>query len=223
MFTTTGKTRYRRFEDDLNVLVDKLSKDMDNDVKKKLEILKKRLIKLYHDNLVKINHSVMELICGKSLLTRGYDIDLERGLDMDFVCDIFAEKGEGILIIEVETGYTPPDHALDPSRYNEARISSKIARYSSYSNKFALATPIYNILQIPEIFSKPPRYRNNRDVMKVKTLCDIYYTRPPITVQQIKEAQLQSIYIIDVDRTSTREIDPETYQDLVSSIRSTLA
>ncbi|MCP8303880.1 MAG: hypothetical protein H3Z50_00170 [archaeon] len=207
----------------MKVLVDKLSEDVNSDVKKKLEILKKRLIKLYHDNLVKINHSVMELICAKSLLTRGYDVDLERALDMDFVCDVFAEKGEGVLIIEVETGYTPPDHALDPSRYNEARISSKIARYSSYSNKFALATPIYNILQIPEILGKPPRYRSKREVLKVKKLCDVYYTRPPITVQQIREAKLQSIYIIDVDRASTREIDPETYQELASTIRSTLA
>ncbi len=201
-------------------LMDKLTVDMNNDVKRKLEILKERLIKLYYDNLVKINHSVMELICTKPLIIRGYNVDVERILDIDFVCDIFAIKGEGVLIIEVETGYTPPDHALDPSRYKEARIASKIARYSSYANKFALATPLYNILQIPKIFSKPPRNRSNREVIKVKKLCDVYYSKPPIEVQQIKEAHLQSIYIIDIDKAITREMDPEAYQEMVSTIES---
>jgi hypothetical protein len=29
------------------------------------------------------------------------------------VCDLFAKKGDGDTIIEIETGFTPPDHALD--------------------------------------------------------------------------------------------------------------
>jgi len=223
--STITKARYRRFENDLKFLMNKLSADVDSYVRSKLEILEKRLIKLNHDNLVKINHSVMELICAKSLIIYGYDVDLERTLEegADFICDLYAVKGEGILIIEVETGYTPPDHALDPSRYNEARIASKIARYSAYSNKFALATPIYNILQIPKVFGKPPRYRKKREVMEVKKLCDIYYTKPSITVEQIIKAQLQSIYIIDVDKASIREIDPESYLELISKIKSILA
>ena len=221
----TGKIRFKRFENDLKILMDKLSIDVDSNVKSKLEILEKRLIQLYHDNMVKINHSVMELICAKSLLIYGYDVDVERvvGEDTEFVCDIFAMRGEGVLIIEIETGYTPPDHALDPGRYNKARIASKIARYSTYCNKFALATPIFNILHIPKIFSKPPWDRFDREVIKMKNLCDIYYTRPPITLQQIREAQLHSIFMIDVDRTSTREIDPESYQNLVSTIKSVIA
>ncbi len=29
------------------------------------------------------------------------------------VCDIYAKKGGGHTIIEIETGFTPPEHAMD--------------------------------------------------------------------------------------------------------------
>ncbi len=47
------------------------------------------------------------------------------------VCDIFAKKG-GNTLIEIETGFTPPEHAMDTIDYFSARIMSKIARYSQH-------------------------------------------------------------------------------------------
>ena len=43
------------------------------------------------------------------------------------VCDVFATKGDGEAIVEIETGFTPPEHALDPTSYYVARIASKIS------------------------------------------------------------------------------------------------
>jgi len=201
-------------------LLKKICVDVDEDVAEKLEEIGERL---YRQRLVKINHSVMELICAKTLILKGYDVDVEHPVDLNLVCDIYAKKGDGVMIVEVETGFIPPEHALDPYAYNEARIVSKIARYSAYSNRFALATPSYSILPIPDIFSKPSRYRGEEEIRRVEALCNLYYSKPPITFEQIRDARLQSIHIVDVDRAKTREIDPESYQELVANLRAIVA
>ena len=212
--------RYRHFELDIENLLDKLCENADPEVGQGLKKLGERLINLYHKRLVKINHSVMELICAKPLIAGDYEVDVEHYLGANLTCDIYAVKGNGVLIVEVETGYTPPNHALDPYMYNKARIGSKIARYSSHSNKFALATPNYNILHIPSVFSKPPRFRTDKDVEEIKKLCDAYYEQPPITEKQIRESILQSIHILDIDNGQEREIDPEIYQNLISNVEN---
>ena len=60
---------------------------------------------------------------------------LKRPISDILVCDLFGKKGEGTAIIEIETGFTPPEHALDTVDYYTARIVSKIARYSKYCGK----------------------------------------------------------------------------------------
>jgi hypothetical protein len=217
---TSDNARYNQFDTDIRSLLEKLSVDVDPSTNKSLSTLGERLTDLYRHRLVKINHSVMELICSKNLLLKGYDVKLEYPLDSSLICDLYAVKGEGVLIVEVETGYTPPNHALDPYTYNKARISSKIARYSVYSNKFGLATPNYNVLQIPALFSRPPRYRSDEEVSSIKQLCDLYYSSPPITAKQIREANLQSITLINIDNAKTREIDPESYLKLLLHIEA---
>jgi len=212
--------RYRHFELDIGNLLKKLCENADTDVGLRLRALGERLISLYHKRLVKINHSVMELICAKSLIARDYEVDVEHYLGANLTCDVYAVKGNGVLIVEVETGYTPPNHALDPYMYNKARIGSKIARYSSHSNKFALATPNYNILHIPSVFSKPPRFRTDNEVEEIKRLCDDYYEQPPITTKQIRESILQTVHILDIDNGLEKEIDPEIYQNLISNVEN---
>lgn len=207
-----------KFDEDISTLIRKISVNEDIKVKSELARITQRLVELYRRNLVKINHSVMELLCAKHLILRGYYVDVEHQLNETLVCDLFGIRGEGKLIVEVETGYTSPEHALEPSTYNKARIASKIARYSVFSDKFGLGTPPTNILHIPEIFQKPPRNRKVDEIMDVKALCDKYYKNPPVSFSEIKNARLHAIYIIDVDRTIIREIDPEAYIDGVSKI-----
>ncbi|MGQ9718954.1 MAG: hypothetical protein ACUVWK_03830 [Nitrososphaerales archaeon] len=207
-----------KFNEDITTLMERIHADEDIRVKYELGRVAKKLIGLYRRNLVKINHSVMELLCAKHLILRDYSVDVEHQLDETLVCDLFGVRGEGRLVVEIETGYTSPEHALDPNTYNRARVASKIARYSAFSDKFGLGTPLTNILNIPPIFQKPPRYRKTDEIMEVKALCDKYYRRPPVSLDEIKSARLHAIYIIDVDKALVREIDPEAYIDAVSKI-----
>jgi len=199
-----------KFEEDLNFLVKKLTNNSDSSAEKKIMELRDRLIYLYKHNLVKINHSVMELVCAKYLILANYDVDVERILN-NISCDVYAEKGLGTLIVEVETGFVPPEHALDPLTYCKARIASKITRYSRYSDKFILATPPHYIMPIHPALIKPPRYRRREEIDEIKSLCDLYYSNPPVSSDEIRNAHLHAIYILDVDKATVKETDPSSY------------
>ena len=208
----------RKFRSDLHAILFRLSEGADANSILKLKELKRRLEKLYRKGLVKINHSVMELVCSRYLVMKGYHIQLEYPLGQFLVCDVMASKGDGTMIVEIGTGYTSPEHALDPDTYNRARLVSKIARYSSYANRFALATPPHNILQIPHSLGKLPRDRMEDDIVSLKALCDRYYSRPPVSLEQIRNAHVHAVYILNVDRGTVLEMDPEAYQGFVERI-----
>lgn len=190
------------------------------DVVERMNFVKNRLIDLYQRNLVKINHSAMELVCSKHLVRYGYHVDVEKQLTEILICDVYAEKGDGVAIVEIETGFIPPEHALDPLSYYTARIASKIARYSKYSNQFVLATPPVSILPIPTLFGRPPRDRRHAEIKEVKRLCDMYYRNPPVTEDEILNARLHMVYIINIDAGKVVEMDLESYFDQVGGMIS---
>jgi hypothetical protein len=200
-----------KFEQDLSLLLSRLVVDMDEDQARRLYKLRDDLLNLQRVNVVKINHSVMELVCAKHLVEKEYDVLIEHTLEGGLTCDLFASKGLGNLIVEVETGFVPPDHALDPSAYIAARIASKVVRYSGYAGKFALGVPPHYVLQFSPVFFVPPRERKPDDLWAIKSLCDLYYVNPPVTVKEVKDARIHAVYIIDVDEAAVREIEPETY------------
>jgi len=210
-------TKTDEFEEDLNLLLSKLILGMSEGAVKQLTQLKDHLVQLHNENIVKINHSVMELVCAKNLVEKGYEVLIEHPLEDGLTCDLYATKGDGSLIVEIETGFVPPEHALDPQNYIEARIASKIIRYSYQAGKFALGMPPHYLLQFPVAFSQPPRTRKTEDLKEIKTLCDLYYRNPPVTLEEIKNARIHVIYIIDVDEAATREVEPEAYSQRVES------
>ena len=209
-----------RFTEDVNTLTSKLIEKEPDEVVRKLDFVKNRLIELYKKNLVKINHSTMELVCAKHLIHYGYTVDVEKQLTDILVCDLFATKGDGETIVEIETGFIPPEHALDPLSYYSARIASKIARYSKFSNQFVLATPPVSILSIPKVFGRPPRYRIHSEVEQVKSVCDRYYRNPPVSLNEIRTARLHMIYIINIDDGSITEMDIDSYFEAIGSMIS---
>ncbi|MEM2108603.1 MAG: hypothetical protein QXL10_04895 [Candidatus Bathyarchaeia archaeon] len=200
-----------RFEQDLNVLLSRLIVDVEKEVADKLAALKDWLLKLQMENVVKINHSVMELVCAKHLILKGYEVQLEHRLSNILTCDLYSVKGYGNLIVEIETGFIPPESALCPLTYTSARLASKIIRYSSFAGKFALGMPPHYILPFPRALAKPPRERTPKEIAAIKKLCDIYYQNPPVTEEEICNARIQEIYIIDVDHGEVYEIDPQAY------------
>jgi len=207
-----------KFRNDVYKVTDRLSKNLRETDLPKLNYVRQQLIEMYQKNLVKINHSVLELICASNLITRGHSVEVEKQISDILVCDIFAKKGDGTTIVEIETGFTPPDHAMDTIDYFTARIMSKIARYSQHCSKFSLATPVIGLIPIPKIFLIPPNARKELDVKKVKDLCDRYYKNPPIAYSDILNAHLHSIYLINIDKGFAKELDPQGYVDLTDKL-----
>lgn len=200
-----------KFEKDLATLLSRLTKDTDQETENKLNMLKDCLVKLQQENIIKINHSIMEMVCAKYLIQKGYDVQLEYPLNELLTCDLYAIKGYGNLIVEVETGYIPPENALAPLTYTSARLASKIIRYSSFAGKFALGVPPHYVLPFYNVLAKPPKNRSELEIKGIKKLCDAYYKNPPVTIEEIRNARIHEIYIIDVDRAKVQEIDPEAY------------
>ncbi len=207
-----------KFRNDVYEMTNRLTSDLTQEDIPKLNFVRQKLIEMYQANLVKINHSVLELICASNLIARGYTVDVEKKLSQILVCDIFAKKGDGSTIIEIETGFTPPDHALDTIDYYAARIMSKIARYSQFCSKFSLATPVIGLLPIPKLFLIPPNARKEPEINKVKKLCDRFYKNPPIKSDDILNAHLHSIYLINIDKSFAKEIDPTSYLELTGKL-----
>lgn len=191
------------------------------EIVERMNFVKNRLIELYMRNLVKINHSAMELVCAKHLIRYGYKVDVEKQLTDILICDVYAKKGDGAAIVEIETGFIPPEHALDPLSYYAARIASKIARYSKYANQFVLATPPVSVLPIPAVFRRPPRDRRPSEIKKVKVLCDKYYKNPPVTEDEILNGRLHITYIINIDAGKVVEMDIDSYFEQAGGMLST--
>jgi len=207
-----------KFRNDVYEMTDRLSKNLKENDMPKLNHVRQQLIEMYQKNLVKINHSILELICASNLISRGYAVEAEKVVSDILVCDIYAKKGGGNTIIEIETGFTPPEHAMDTVDYYAARIMSKISRYSQHCSKFSLATPVIGILPISKIFLLPPNARKKEDVNKAKDLCDRYYKNPPIEYEDILNAHLHSIYLINMDKGFAKELDPQGYVDLTKNL-----
>ena len=207
-----------KFRNDVYAVTDRLSSKLTEEDLSKLNFVRQQLIVMYQKNLVKINHSILELICAADLIANGYSVEAEKQITDILVCDLFAQKGDGNTIIEIETGFTPPDHAMDTIDYSTARIMSKIARYSKYCSKFSLATPVTGIIPIPKIFLIPPNARKKEDIKKVQDLCDRYYKNPPINYDDILNARLHSIYLINVDKNFAKSLDPQGYVDLTEKL-----
>ena len=207
-----------KFRNDVNQMTEKLSNNFKGKDMSKLNFVRSQLIEMYQKNLVKINHSILELICASNLISRGYYVKVEKDVSDILVCDIYAKKGGGDTIVEIETGFTPPEHAMDTVDYYAARIMSKIARYSQYCSKFSLATPVVGILPISKIFLLPPNARDKKDVKKVKDLCDRYYKNPPVKYDDILNAHLHSIYLINIDKGFAKEVDPQGYLELTENL-----
>lgn len=201
----------RRFKADLYELATRACVEDTQGTRTKVFGVADALVNLYRKNLVKINHSALELVCARSLIKQGYEVKVEHKLDRVLVCDVMGSRGDGNLIVEIETGFIPPEVALEPSAYARSRIASKITRYSRYAGEFALGTTPSYILEFPEFFVKPPRDRTREEASKLKSLTDVRYNKPAISVDELLQARLHMVFLIDVDNATTRELDPETY------------
>ncbi len=187
-------------EDELRGIIDKLSA-------------------LHLEGAAKINHSPMELVVAGYLIRRGYEVvEVEHRLSDLLVCDVYGVRGVSSIVVEVETGFTPPSNALDPTGYIRARIASKIARYSHYAGKMSIAVPPFYAPLIPRTLLKPPRERSEEELVRLKTFLDKYYRHPPVTLEELSYARLHTLMVVDVDNAVVEELDPQRYYEALAEI-----
>lgn len=202
----------RRFRADLYELATRACSGDDHEVRSKVFGIADILVGLYKKNFVKINHSALELVLARALIKRGYEVKVEHRLDKVLICDVFGSGEDGSIIVEIETGFIPPEAALEPSSYARSRIASKIARYSRFAPKFSLGTTPSYVLDFPRFFVEP-HARTRAQAEAIKAITDVRYNKPPITVDELLRARLDSVFLIDVDSATTKELDPTAYLD----------
>lgn len=203
-----------KFDEDIDTIAARVSAGMDRAQVEALQRVAVKLKELHRRGLVKINHSVMEVVVAAYLLRKGFEVDVEHPVG-GLVCDVFAQRG-GTMIVEIETGFVPPEHALDPVRYMVARLISKVARYSQHAERFMLATPVDNFAQLHPALVKRPKERTREEIEDMKRLCDLYYHNPPVTLEELANARLHGIYVVNVDEAAVIELETEKYFGLVS-------
>jgi hypothetical protein len=211
----------RRFRADLYELASRACKEDGQEVRAKVFGIANILVGLYRKNLVKINHSALELVCARGLIKQGYEVKVEQRLDKTLVCDVLGIREDGRLIVEIETGFIPPEAALEPSFYARSRIASKIARYSRHAGKFALGTTPSYVLDFPKFFVLLPNARTAKEAAEIKAMTDVRYDKPPISNEELMLAKLHSILIIDVDSATTQELDPVQYYKAAAAFMKT--
>jgi hypothetical protein len=181
-----------------------------------------KLYDLNRKRSISINHSVMEILVASHLIKSGYDdVDVEAPIG-DLVADVVAYKEGRRLIVEIETGFTPADHSTDPIEYLRARISCKIARYSSKGDMFALAFPIYYIPPIPDALLKPPFKRQVDELIRLIESINQYYKNPPIDIKYLMNARVDELYILYIDRGRVIKISPDDMLSLRTHLYSEL-
>jgi hypothetical protein len=67
------------------------------------------------------------------------------------------------------------------------------------------------MLPIPGLFRRPPRDRRTAEIKQVKQLCDAYYKNPPVVEDEILNARLHMVYIINIDASKVFEMDVDSY------------
>ena len=69
-----------KFIQDLDSVIKKFEDELTEKEYQKILRLREDLIEKHNRREVKINHSVMELICAKHLIKNGFDVDIEHEL-----------------------------------------------------------------------------------------------------------------------------------------------
>ncbi|RLE71244.1 MAG: hypothetical protein DRJ43_00100 [Thermoprotei archaeon] len=197
--------------EDIDKVLESLKCRVDPPASSRLEQLSSRLKELALRRVISSNHTVIELIVAAHLLSKGFDVEVEYVLAPSLVCDVYGVKDGRSIIVEVETGFVPPENSLDPVAYRMARELSKVARYSKYADEFAMAVPPFHILQLPYLIFLPPEERVKWGLDRLKSLIDTYYSKPPVTFDELLKARLHYVYVVIVDRLELVELTAREY------------
>lgn len=172
-----------------------------------------RLSGLYAHGVLGASHVVLEALTAFWLHRDGYTVSVEEPVE-GLVADVVARGGGETLVVEVETGYTPPRWSHAPLAYHAARLAAKAARYSRLGDRFALAIPLGYAAPIHPALLEPPWRRSVDEVAWLKRLVDMFYTRPPLDAGMLREARLDAVLLLDPDNAAAYPLPPRRLQGL---------
>jgi len=214
----------KKYEGMLDQLVKELKERLNFSFQKEnLEEIKKKLIKRYRISNSKgyfknnnIIHSMLIVLMSYHLITKGWEVEVEKNLTRkpeNLVCDIYSRKGNKLHIVEVETGNIPSYYLLErnlsPEEYQMARVISKIARYSHFGEFFSLgfsATPSHNLKLLKPILNSFHSGLRKKDVERYLEIVNKLYSNPAISEEQIENAKLENVYLINIFKRSVEKI-----------------
>ncbi len=174
------------------------------------------------------------LVLANSYILEGYHTLTEYRLKNRFkhanpelVTDLLVEKGNEIQVTEVENGGVAPYISLHPKwhiqeeLYHAARLASKIARYSGYSDVFNVglvaASPINlklkDVRKCITYFMSDFSSRNQKDTEDIRRLANMLYSEPKITCKQIYNARLDGIFEINSMEHTVRSLNDELFSN----------
>jgi len=109
-----------KFRDDIYSITERLAATQTEKNKSRLNFVRQRLIELYQKNLVKINHSVLEIICASNLIKYGYTVDVERSLCIGCCsCETIAPT---VFAVDKTTRMNPKSHVINKDGATSERI-----------------------------------------------------------------------------------------------------
>ena len=86
-----------KFQNDVYEITERLSKNLNENDLPKLNYVRQKLIEMYQKNLVKINHSVLELICASNLISHDYSVEAEKSIPTFWFVIFLQQKEMGQL------------------------------------------------------------------------------------------------------------------------------
>jgi hypothetical protein len=196
----------------------KNSYELDDDKRQIFKQIIDKVVQLYLRQYIKSNHTMMELVLALEFIKQGKNIELEKDVG-NLIADLIVYNQNYSELIEVETGFVPPEYSGDPVTYRFAREVSKIARYCKFTRYFSLACPPFHILQLPEMILKKPEERTYEELSNIKKVLDLYYKASPIEIEELRNAKLDYIYIINVDKMKIKRVTVEEYFKITYSCR----
>jgi hypothetical protein len=200
----------RDYMKDLINVYERVSKKFGNSCE--LEQVLKKIISLHKVGVLNINHSVLELITAGYLINEGYKVYVEVEM-AGGVADLYAIKGID-LVIEVETGYVPPNNAVNAEEFLMGRLALKTARYSNVAHGFYIAVPSFYIPPIPSELLLKPDERNEEENRRIMSLIRRYTKAPDITLSDVKNSKIDGIITINSKELELKLIDVRSFQHL---------
>lgn len=146
-------------------------------------------------------HALLQFIVALDLHLRGFDVFVEERVGGGFIADVYGEGPQGVVVVEVETGFVPRDRLDRLEEYLASRVAFKAAAYSLGVDAFIVAFPRHVSVSIPSCLLKPLEDREPGDVEAIRRLIEAYDPRRASRIGwRAHMARVDGVAFISVDR-----------------------